>query len=166
MATPSRISERSYYEPVKASLEQTLKEKYANVHLEVTAFGQFSGELTSQISPYRELVFAFLKEAPPDITGFVRQDSSSLAEFLVVEVKAVPIKLDDIYQVRKYAELFDAKNALLLSSSEIPDKIKRLSARVVPSLLSLHGGYGKVTLARFDEENGTVFKWFPECPFK
>jgi hypothetical protein len=164
MATPNPIGERTLYEPVKVWLEQILKQKYASFHLEVTAFGHFSNVLQSQIADYRELLFAFLNEAAPDITGFVKMDSSSLREFIVAEIKAAPIKLDDIYQTRKYAELFDAKDALLLSTSEIPERITRLS-RVVPSLLTLHGGYGKVTLVRF-EDNGSRVTWFPEIPFK
>lgn len=164
MAAPHLIGERALYESVKVWLERLLEQNYASVRLEVTAYKQFSNVLQSQIDPYRELVFAFLKEAAPDITGFVKKDSSSLREFVVVEVKAGPIKLDDIYQVRKYAELFDARNALLLSTSEIPEKIIRLS-RIVPSLLTLHGGYGKVTLVRF-EDNGSRVTWSSDCPFK
>lgn len=164
MATPNPISERSLYESVRVWLERILEQKYASVHVEVTANRKFSNPLQSQIDPHRELIFAFLKEAAPDITGFVKKDSSSLREFIVAEIKAAPIKLDDIYQTRKYAELFDAKDALLLSTSEIPERITRLS-RVVPSLLTLHGGYGKMTLVRF-EDNGSRVTWFPECPFK
>lgn len=162
MATPHLIGEHALYESVRVWLERILNEKYASVRLEVTANGQYSNVLQSQIDSYRELIFAFLNEARPDITGFVKKDSLSLREFVVVEVKNAPIKLDDIYQVRKYAELLDARHALLLSTSEIPDKIIRLS-RVVPSLLTLHGGYGKVTFVRFEENGGRV-TWFPECP--
>src|SRR6266446_10284726 len=158
MATPHLIGERALYESVKVWLERLLEQKYASVRLEVTAYKQFSNVLQSQIDPYRELVFAFLKEAAPDITGFVKKDSSSLREFVVVEVKTGPIKLDDIYQVRKYAELFDARNALLLSTSEIPEKIIRLS-RIVYSLLALPA-YKQMTLVRFAEDGGAT-TWFP-----
>jgi hypothetical protein len=162
MAAPTPISERSLYEPVKMWLEQILKQKYASFHLEITANRQFSNVLQSQIDDYRELIFAFLNEAAPDITGFVKKDSSSLREFIVVEVKTTPIKLDDIYQVIKYAELFNARYALLVSTDEIPEKITRLS-RVVNSLLLLPA-YRQLTLVRF-EDNGTRTTWFPECPF-
>jgi hypothetical protein len=160
MATLNREGERSYYESVKNWLEQILNEKYASVHLEVTANRQFSNVLQAQIDANRDLIFAFLKEAAPDITGFVKKDSSSPREFIIVEVKTTPIKLDDIYQVRKYAELFDARYALLVSTSEIPEKITRLS-RVVYSLLALPA-YKQLTLVRFADEGTT---WFPECPF-
>src|SRR5229473_3005568 len=135
MATPHLTGERALYESVKVWLERLLEQKYASVRLEVTAYKQFSNVLQSQIDPSRDLIFAFLKEAAPDITGFVKKDSSSLREFVVVEVKTTPIKLDDIYQTRKYAELFDARYALLISTSEIPEKITRLSRVVIPLLM-------------------------------
>ena len=50
------------------------------------------------------ITFYFLKEAAPDITGFIRKQYAT--EFVVVEIKRNTIKLDDIYQTRKYAELF------------------------------------------------------------
>src|SRR5216684_4331428 len=150
MATLNPKGERSYYESVKVWLEQILKEKYASFHLEITANRQFSNVLQSQIDDYRELIFAFLNEAAPDITGFVTKDSSSLREFIVVEVKTTPIKLDDIYQVRKYAELFDARYALLISTSEIPEKITRLCRVVIP-LLMLPANK-QLTLVRFGDE--------------
>src|SRR6266853_6433852 len=162
MATPNQKGERSYYESVKDWLEQILKEKYASIHLEVTANKQFSNILQAQIDNSRDLIFAFLKEAAPDITGFVKKDSSSPREFVVVEIKTTPIKLDDIYQVRKYAELFDARYALLISTCEIPEKITRLS-RVVYPLLALPA-YKRLTLARFVDD-GSATTWFPESPF-
>ena len=130
--------------------------------VEVTANRQFSNVLQSQIDPSRDLIFAFLKEAAPDITGFVKKDSASLREFVVVEVKTTPIKLDDIYQTRKYAELFDARYALLISTSEIPEKITRLSRVVIP-LLMLPANK-QLTLVRFGDE-GRAITWLPECPF-
>ena len=163
MATPSLIGERSYYESVRLWLQEFLEPKYASVHLEVTANRQFSNLLQSHIDTFRELIFAFLNEAAPDITGFVKKEPAAPKEFVVVEVKAAPIKLDDIYQTRKYGELFDARYALLLSTSEIPEKIARLS-RVVPSLLALPA-YKQLALVSFMQD-GRATTWFPECPFK
>jgi hypothetical protein len=94
--------------------------------------------------------------------GFVKKDSASPREFVVVEIKTTPSKLDDIYQVRKYADLFDARYAHLISTSEIPEKITRLS-RVVYSLFALPA-YKQVTLVRF-EDNRSRSTWFPDCPF-
>jgi ribosomal protein S3AE len=62
MAIPNQKTERSYYESVKNWLEQILKEKYASLHLEVTANKQVSNVLQSQIDTSRDLIFAFLRE--------------------------------------------------------------------------------------------------------
>jgi len=155
--------ESSYYESVRGWLEQILKEKFASYHLEVTAYRQFSNTLQSQFDRNRDLIFAFLGDAAPDITGFVKKDSSSLREFVVVEVKNTPLKLDDIYQTRKYAELFDASYALLVSTVEVPAKITRLSEVVFP-LLQLPN-YKQLTLVSFLENGGRV-EWFRDNPFQ
>ena len=81
----------------------------------------------------------------------------------MIEIKTEYIKLDHIYQTKKYAELFDARYALLISTEEIPEEIKRLS-RVVYSLLSLPA-YGKLILAHFDSENEEFSEFYPENPF-
>ena len=155
-------SESSYYESVRVWLEEILKEKFASYHLEITAYRQFSNTLQSQIDRNRDLIYAFLGEAAPDITGFVKRDASSPREFVIVEVKNTPLKLDDIYQARKYAELFDAPYALLVSTVEVPAKLTRLSDVVFP-LLQLPN-YKQLTLVSF-EQNGRRVQWFREDPF-
>jgi hypothetical protein len=153
--------EAEYYEPVKAKLEEILKARFSSFHLEITAGKRFSNILKAQVGSYRDIIFAFLKEAAPDITGFGKGDHSS--DFIVVEVKAEKIKLDDIYQIRKYAELFDARYGLLVSNEEIPEEIKRLS-KVVFSLLQLPA-YKTLTFVRLDEKSNELTDWFPENPF-
>ena len=153
--------ETEYYEPVKAKLEEILKARFSSFHLEITAGKRFSDTLKAQVGSHRDIIFAFLKETAPDITGFIKGDYSS--DFIVVEVKAEKIKLDDIYQTRKYAELFDARYALLVSTHEIPEEIRRLS-KVVFSLLQLPA-YKTLTFARFDEKSNELTDWFPENPF-
>lgn len=159
MDTENNKTERSYYKPVKDWLEQILKEKFTSFHLEITADKKFSNVLKGQIG--RDLIFNFLKEAAPDITGFVKGEYSR--EFIVVEVKNKAIKLDDIYQTRKYAELFDARYALLVSTEEIPEEIMRLSKVVFPYLLSLPA-YKRLTLVHFAND-GKSSVWFDENPF-
>lgn len=159
---PLKPRERAYYEFVRVWLETLLKPKTSMLHLEVTADRQFSNTLQAQIDQHREIIFSFLKDARPDITGFLTSKPDSTREFIVVEVKLTPIKLDDIYQIRKYAELFEASYALLVTPHEIPERIVRL-ARVVYPLLSLPG-YKRVTLARLREDGANV-DWLPEAPF-
>jgi hypothetical protein len=100
METESTLKprERAYYESVKVWLETLLKPKTSTLHLEVTADRGFSNALQAQIDQHREIIFSFLKDARPDITGFLKSKPSSMREFIVVEVKLTPVKLDDIYQ--------------------------------------------------------------------
>ena len=157
--------EKAYYEPIKTKLEELIKTKFSNFHLEITADKKFSNKLKAEISPHRhkDIIFRFLNEAAPDITGFIRGEYST--DFIVVEIKNEEIKIDHIYQTRKYAELFNAKYALLISTKEIPEEIKRLS-RVVYSLLSGGYSYEKTTLVYFDAERRDFVEWFEKNPFE
>ncbi len=152
--------EAAYYPVVKNWLEELLKQLFTDHHLEITASGKFSSMLKLQIPQHRDMIFTFLKGAAPDITGFVIKDH--VLEFIVVEFKSGAIKLDDIYQTRKYAELFDAHYALLVSTEEIPAEIIRLS-NVSPYLLAIPA-YGKLTLVQLSKE-GKGTTWFPDLPF-
>jgi mRNA-degrading endonuclease RelE of RelBE toxin-antitoxin system len=154
--------EREYYETIKEKLEELFKAKFTSFHLEVTANKKFSNKLKAKVSEYREIIFYFLKEAAPDITGFIEKQYST--DFIVVEVKRDVIKLDDIYQTRKYAELFDARYALLISTKEIPEEIKRLS-KPVYSLLSLPA-YKRMAIVQYDEEARKFVQWFEGNPFE
>jgi len=156
--------EKDYYEPIKRKLEGLIATKADNFHLEITSNRKFSNKLKAEISPhgYRDMIFHFLRDAAPDITGFIKEQYSSA--FIVVEVKNDEIKIDDIYQAKRYAELFDAKYPLLISTEEIPEEIKRLS-KVVYKLLS--GGYGseKIILVHYDPEKNDFVEWFEKNPF-
>ncbi|HJH28043.1 MAG TPA: hypothetical protein C5S37_15065 [Methanophagales archaeon] len=159
----NRKKEKEYYETIKTRLEELLRGRGVNFHLEITANKRFSNRLKAEINRNRDIIFNFLREAAPDITGFIKKEYSS--DFIVVEIKARTIKLDDIYQTRKYAQLFDAKYALLISTQEIPEEIKRL-AKVIHSLLSSGYGYERINLARFDTEKEKLSEWFEKNPFE
>jgi hypothetical protein len=153
--------ERRLYEPVRTLITEILKLKFSEFHLEITANRTFSDKLKSQVGSNRDIVFSFLKDAAPDITGFIREQY--VVPFIVVEIKSARLKLDDIYQAKKYAELFDAKYALLVSTEEIPEELKRLSK--VDFMLFYIGDYKAFGLAQFDEERNLFKEYFPENPF-
>lgn len=157
-------TERQHYQVVKDWLQEYLEQRFPSSYLEITASGKFSERLKAHIGQHRDIVFRFLREAAPDITGFVGGDASR--GFVVVEVKARTIKLDDLYQARKYAELFDARYALLVSTEEIPQEIIRLSQVVFPYLPAIPA-YGRLTLVRFQKGTDVAWSasWFPEDPF-
>jgi len=157
----NKMKKKNYYEPIKSKFEELFKEK-RKTHLEITADRHFSNKLKSQIPSNREIVFHFLKEAAPDITGFVKEYYGP--GFIVIEIKDETLKLDHIYQTRKYAELFGARFAFLVSTQEIPEEIKRLS-KIVFSLLSLPA-YKKLVLVQFDKNANQFVDWFEEKSFR
>jgi hypothetical protein len=153
--------EKDYYSLLKSKLDELLKSRFGDVYLEITAKG-FSNKLKAEIPDYRKLILLFLKEVFPDITGFIKEQYTT--EWFIAEFKKEKLKLDDIYQARKYAELFDAKYALLVTTEEIPEELKTISKIALP-LLSLCGGHSKLTLVRFDEQEGQFVDWFEADPF-
>ena len=155
--------EKEYYPLIKTKLEELLRTKGANFYLEITADRKFSNKLKAEIREDRDIIFQFLKEASPDIIGFIKNKYSS--DFVVIEFKREKIKLDNIYQTRKYIDLFGAKFAFLISLQSIPEEIRRLH-RVTYQLLSTQGTYQAFVLAHFDEENKEFREWYPENPFE
>lgn len=157
------MAEREFYEVIKDALEKQFKARGADVHLEITADKRFSDRLKSRISD--DIIFVFLKQASPDITGFVEEQY--YPKFIVVEVKEDKIKLDDIYQLKKYADLFNAYFAFLISLEPVPEEIKRLFKSNVLLRSKLTSSYLQAfALARFDSANHEFVDWFEENPFE
>ena len=155
--------EKEYYPLIKGSIEKLLKTKTGDVYLEITANKIFSDRLKNEIAPGRDIIFNFLKQAAPDITGFIKGKYSS--DFIVIEFKKRKIKLDDIYQTKKYRDLFNAKFAFLISSEPIPTEIERLH-KTIYELLSTPSYLQAFVLAQFDEGITEIVKWYPENPFE
>ena len=155
--------EEEYYIPIKTKIEELLSNKVNNFHLEITANKKFTNELKAEIGQGRDIIFQFLKEAPTDITGLIKGEHS--LDFIVIEFKREKMKLDDIYQTRKYRDLFSAKFAFLISLEPIPEEIKRLH-KVTYELLSMPHYSHVFTLAQFDGQTRTFIEWYPENPFE
>ncbi len=145
--------ETKYYPIVRDWLQELLKRRFSFCYLEITAKGTFSGKIKEHISEGREIIFHFLKQAAPDLTGFVTRERGR--GFIVVEVKDTTIRLKDVSQIRGYAELFYARWGLLLSTKEIPEEFRRLHA-VAPYIFSTLTGHGRITLGWLREHGG---KW-------
>jgi len=145
-------------------LQQLFSSKGREVHLEITADG-FSNMLKDAIPDHKGIIFGFLgaKGARPDITGFVAEKYSK--DFVVAEVKNERMKLDDVYQLRKYADLFDAKFAFLVSAEEIPSEIKKLS-KVASFLLWRPSPFPQLTLVLYDSASRGFTQWFEKNPFE
>jgi len=154
--------EEEYYPLIKSKFEELFGSKVSDYYLEITANKTFSNKLKKEIPDYKHLIFYFLDQVAPDITGFIKRTYGT--EFIIIEVKDEIIKLDHIYQVRKYAELFDARFAFLVSTYEIPEEIKKLS-KIVHSLLSLPA-YKQLIFVQFDRNTNQFIDWFEENPFE
>jgi len=155
--------EKEYYPLIKTQIEELLNTRISGVYLEITATRKFSDSLKSQIPPQRDIIFTFLKKAPPDITGFIKDTS----DFIVIEFKKKRIELDDIYQTKKYRELFNTKFTFLISLQPIPTEIKRLDKAMNNQLLQagLYWAFAFV-LAQFDGQEKKFVEWYPENPFE
>jgi hypothetical protein len=57
--------EKDYYAGLKNLLEELLKARFSEFHTEITATKMFSNKLKAVIPERRNLIFHFLKEAPP-----------------------------------------------------------------------------------------------------
>lgn len=155
--------EKDYYTIIQWTFVELFESKGFKAYFEITANKKPSNELKSKLSDYRHIIFYFLKDVAPDITGYIEKDG--FTDFVIIEIKNEKIKLDHIYQARKYADLFEAKFAFLVSTKEIPEEIKRLSKVVYP-LLSAPSIYQSRTLAHFDEGAKFFKDWYPENPFE
>jgi len=160
------MSEREYYKSIKGRLEELFRAKAERaVYLEVTANGKFSKELKKEIPNHINIIFTFLKgkEFAPDITGFIKGSYSS--DFIVIEIKDELIKINHIYQTKKYFDLFQAKFAFLISTHEIPEEIKRL-CNTNNQILYVPTIYKSLTLAKFDKDTNKFKDWYPDNPFE
>lgn len=156
-------NERVYYPVVKEWLEGLLTQRFGWCYLEITARRRFSNEIKAHIPRGREIIFQFLKQTAPDITGFV--DRAKGSGFIIVDMKTKIITLQDVYQVKRYAELFGAQWGLLLSTAPIPEEFRRLR-EVVPVVYSTLTGHGEITLGFLREEGEKLtVEWFPADPF-
>lgn len=154
------MAEKDYYKIIKSTFENLFNEK-GETSLTITANTPLSNDLKNKISGHRDIIFSFLKEARPDISGFIEKDSSN--SIIVIEIKDEKIKLDHIYQAKKYANLLEATFAFLVSTIEIPEEIKKLS-KVTLDLLDI-GYYNKLVLCHFDKNKNEIVDWFEKNPF-
>ncbi len=161
------LDEKDYYQPIMEGLENLFKVSFGDaiteLYLEITANGNFSNRLKSKVPEYRNIIFVFLRRrTSPDVAGFVDfQFGHGDSGFIVVEFKKEKLELDDVYQARKYGELFDARYAFLVSLEQIPEELKRLPV-AVPTLFSI-AAYKRLTLVTYDGDE--FIGWFPENPF-
>jgi hypothetical protein len=171
------VAEKDLYEPIKRILCLNFRAVFDDCFLATTSEGIFPDKILSQVHKDDEIIFYFLKKKnSPDLTGFVKvvtktepkpsplqewfKSENAAYHFITVEVKNDTIGLEDIYQAKRYSDLFKAKYGLLISTRLIPTPIKRLCERI-PILDTARKE--KLRLGQFD--GGDIINWFPESPF-
>ena len=155
--------EEDFYVVIKDKIEGLLKTRTNNFHLEITANRKYNNNLKAEIEGHRNIIFNFLNVAAPDITGFIKKGNFS--NFIVIEIKKDYIKLDDIYQTKKYADLFSSKFTFLISLQPLPEEIKRLQ-KVTHDLLSFSTHLRYFSLVHFNSKCNDFVEWYPENPFE
>lgn len=158
------VKESDLYEPVL----NALKVEYFpdSCHMEITANGKLSKILKKELD---DAAFFFLESQGhyPDISGFMDTEESSIGlgilakhvrNRITAEVKNEEIKVDHIYQTKRYAEIFDAKYAFLVSTDSIPEDIRRF-VRQRPSVITyIKSGNEtrRLIFLTFDEKTGKL----------
>lgn len=75
--------------------------------------------------------------------------------------------MDDIYQVKLYKEVFDAKYGFLITTKPIPEEIKRLCRNTFNILRSSGDDtYRFLAIGQYDKESGQFVDWFEKNPFE
>lgn len=99
----------------------------------------------------------------PDITGYVIRSEHD-KPVVVVEVKAGPPTLRDIFQTKQYAEIFGAKYAFLMSPEDVQEEISRI-AKMKSMILSHSAGSERVFVGRLDVERTSIVQWYTDAPY-
>lgn len=156
------MKEENLYDPIRTYLLEKFNQKFKDTILEDTHSGGFSQKIKKEIPEHREIIFSFLTKEKPDLIGYVKETYS--VKYITVEIKNTQINLNDVYQAKKYADLFEAKYGFLISSKAIPDEIKRLHKKT--SILRTTVDYERLILAEWDISKNEVVDWFEISPFQ
>jgi hypothetical protein len=105
------------------------------------------------------------REARPDLFGHIGPDCTQVygrRDFLLtVEVKPGSPTIHDVFQAKKYGELYWAWVALLVSTDLPEERLRRLLKERL-DLLGYSGGYSHLYLCRYSESSGTIDWWLDE----
>jgi len=147
--------EEPLYEPIMKTLEKVFS-TLGECHLEITAKKSFSDKLQKtfdDVALYMMSVEGFY----PDITGFVKTNVHSI-DIIIVEVKLGNPRIRDIFQAKNYAQIFDAKYVLLISTKSISEPKRRLILKR-NEIISRYPRES-VVLARFDKDTEYLHEKF------
>ena len=168
------MSEKSLYEPVREAAKKLFAPVLEETRLEITARTGPSNEVKKYLPDYS--IFLLSSQTfKPDIMGYglgkavqVQGERGSLSRIfkIVIEVKSGGINFKDIYQVKGYAEVYNADYALLVSDTEMPELVKRvLNLRTqLLNTSALMGGQIKIGRLNVQEGGFHATAWYPNSP--
>jgi hypothetical protein len=162
----SEENERRLYSGVRDALQSYFCPGSIDCLFEVTAEG-VSNELQGKLRD--EILFLLgSRELRPDILGHVKHPIESEAfyyhEFFVAaEVKEGAPTVNDLFQAKKYGEIYEAAITLLVSTEKPEERLLRLLKRN-SVLLHLPMSMFSAYLCKFSAKDGNIDRWFPEQP--
>jgi hypothetical protein len=155
-------TERDLYEPIKDALIAYLRQPddHITLNLEVTAYS-FSQLMQHYLSD-ELLNLTRNREFRPDLFGHIGPDCEpryGMSTFtLVVEVKPSAPTLKDVFQAKRYGELYLAQVALLVST-ELPEvQVQRLLEKRID--LRGYSGRWLLYLCHYNKTQHAIDWWF------
>jgi hypothetical protein len=157
-----KTTEASLYAPVRDALEGYLRQPddHITMNLEITATG-FS-QLMQRYIPEEVFNFIDTRDYRPDLYGRIGpdcRDSYEMSTFTVVaEVKKNPLELKDLFQAKRYGELYKAEVTPLISPEWLDASLHRLLEKRLE--LPSYSRYWSVYMCRYDRTRRTLGEWF------
>ncbi len=162
----SEEKEKRLYSGVRDALQSYFCPGSVDCIFEVTAEG-VSDELQGKLQD--EVLFLLgSRELRPDILGRVEHPVESKAFyyhsfFVTAEVKDGTPTVNDLFQAKKYGEIYEAAISLLVSTQKPEERLLRLLKRK-SILLQLPMSMFSTYLCKFSAKDETIDWWFPQHP--
>lgn len=162
----SEEKEKRLYSGVRDALQSYFCPGSVDCIFEVTAEG-VSDELQGKLQD--EVLFLLgSRELRPDILGHVEHPVESKAFyynsfFVTAEVKDGTPTVNDLFQAKKYGEIYEAAISLLVSTQKPEERLLRLLKRK-SILLQLPVSMFSTYLCKFSAKDETIDWWFPQHP--
>ncbi len=164
MKESTKRAERDLYPGVKKALVTYLHQgdDHHSTLLEVTA-DRFPEHMKGPQLVQDDLLFLLdSRETRPDLFGHIGPDCTDVygasTFVLTAEVKDGPPTINDVFQAKKYGDIYWAHVALLVATELPEERIRRLLV-ARPDLLSYGAGTWSLYLCHYSESTGTIDWW-------
>lgn len=142
------MKEEDLYKPVKEAFEK----KHPKISLEITA--KKIPDNIKSILDDDALAIINKEGSLPDLMGWA--DDIFSKKIVIVETKINPPTLTDIYQVKRYAEVFSARYTFLVSAKKISEEHQRFLSKKL-HILSYSAGYHSIFLLSYSVEENELY---------